>query len=1001
MLSATTSYSQSVDFTRDIRPILSENCFFCHGPDSETREADLRLDTEQSLIQATRSAEDEVPELLRRILSDSHDEVMPPPDSNRQLSVAEKQKIQLWLREGATTAKHWAFSPIVRPPLPNPPSNSDFADGGSLIRNPIDAFVQSRLQQSALHPNPEAHANTLVRRLSLDLTGLPPDPKLVAEFLNQELDYDALVDHLLASPEFGVRMAWDWLDAARYADTNGYQGDRERTMWPWRDWVVQAFNDNMPFDEFTRWQLAGDLMNDATEEQKLATAFCRNHMINGEGGRIAEENRVEYVFDMAETTGTVWLGLTFNCCRCHDHKYDPISNEDYYRFFAFFNQTPVTGKGGDPQTAPNMSVATNMQQAKLDSLSKERRTLASNISELTHKLLPRQAEWEKAQLANTDSSDWQPLKLTSAEARNQRLTVLADNSILADGNSNPVNDTYSLVASTSLDTIRALRLEALQHKDFNNSLSRAASGNFVLTDIKFEVVAKNALPRELRIASADATFEQGNHKIENAFDSDSESGWAVYEGKRVDRPHAAVFRFEEPVKLSSDSEVRITLSHNSKHANHNLGRFRISLTQEENATLESPNTGLHDALKLEASQRTEEQQKLIRQNYLEHAPAYVSLSKKFEALGKEEESLRKSLPKVMIMGELAKPRKTYILERGLYNKPTSEVDAGIPAFLSSTSPIKNRLELADWLVGPHNPLTARVTVNRIWQMFFGTGLVKTTEDFGAQGEIPEHRELLDWLSYEFRESGWNVKALIRLIVTSHTYRQSSQRLHTAQQEVDPENRLYSRASRFRLPSWMLRDQALAVSGLLSDVRSGPATNSYQPAGVWEEATFGKKKYQQGKGDELYRRSLFIFWRRIIAPTVFFDNSTRQTCTVKTGRTNTPLHSLLTLNATTYVEAARKLAETTLCDFADASEKEKLNIIFQRLLARPATAYESKVLIAALERSRLQYMASPELAAQLLAIGDSSNSTECEPTELASWAALCLAVLNLDETLTRE
>jgi hypothetical protein len=771
--------ADEIDFVRDIRPILSENCSFCHGPDEATREADLRLDTADGawgVIEKHHSAESE---FFRRITTQDADELMPPPDSNRQLTEREIELIRRWIDLGAPWEQHWSFGPLESPPIP-----AIALPGDVPLRNPIDAFVRQQLALEQLPPSPEAPKSTLIRRLSLDLTGLPPTPDQVDEFLADERPdaYERLVERLLQSPHYGQRMAWDWLDAARYADTNGYQGDNERTMWPWRDWVVQAFNDNLPYDQFTVWQLAGDLLPEASDEQKLATGFCRNHMINGEGGRIAEENRVEYVMDMTETMGTVWLGMTLNCCRCHDHKYDPITNREYYQLFAIFNQTPVDGGGGDPQTAPNLARPSAAQ--------------ASQLAEL------------EGEIAGLDA------ELASLPAQ-------------ADGSDNP--------AAKSLQDRRA-------------------------------------------------------------------------------------------------------------------------------------------------------------------------------ALVAQRNELHKGVAKVMVMAERDQPRPSHVLSRGLYNKPADEVSPSLPAFLppladstdsaSGDSPRVDRLTLARWLVDTNHPLTARVTVNRFWQQVFGIGLVKTTEDFGSQGEIPVQMDLLNWLAHRFEHDGWDVKELMRLIVTSHTYRQSSRVTDLLAYQRDPENRLLARGARYRMPSWMLRDQALAAGGLLSSAGDGPAVNTYQPAGVWEEASFHNKTYQRDSGERLYRRSLYTFWRRIIAPTMFFDNASRQTCTVKVSRTNTPLHALQTLNNVAYVEAARVLAQDAIAGQC-GSDAERTDFVMRRVIARPADPRERQVLLGGLERTRQQYAEQPEEALRLVSLGEFPRDPALDPIEHAAWTSLCLAVLNLDETLTRE
>ena len=793
------AWGADIDFTRDIRPLLSENCFFCHGPDEERREADLRLDTEAGLATVITAGDRQHSELVKRLLSSDPDEVMPPPDSNRHTTAAQAELIARWIDEGAKWQIHWAFSRLTAPPIP---AQADTATVPQ--RNAIDTFVQAKLVESGLSPSPEAERRTLIRRLSLDLTGLPPTPTEVAAFVEDPSEdaYEQVVDRLLDSPEYGQRMAWDWLDAARYADTNGYQGDGERTMWPWRDWVVNAFNKNVPFDQFTVWQLAGDLLPGATDEQKLATGFLRNHMINGEGGRIAEENRIEYDFDMSETTGTVWLGLTMNCCRCHDHKYDPLTNRDYYSLLAYFDQTPVTGAGGNPQTPPLVSWPSADQKSKLEAL------------------------------------------------------------------------------QAAIDEQRGV------------------------------------------LALINASVEQ-----------------------RPPRPRTKL----------TDSTLPLCVT---------------------------------------------------------WLPEHQAAQQRLDALQSERQGLERQVPQVMVMQDMPEPRKSFMFARGLYSQPTQEVTAAPPAFLPQTRSVglvpqtadekadkpQNRLSLAQWIVDKENPLTARVTVNRLWQQFFGIGLVKTSEDFGVQGESPRQLDLLNWLAADFRDSGWDVKRLVRLIVTSHTYRQSSRQ--TAEQAAgDPQNRWLARGSRFRLPSWMLRDQALAASGLLSPIVAGPGVNTYQPAGVWEEATFGTKTYTLGSGEQLYRRSLFIFWRRIVAPTLFFDTATRQTCTVKTARTNTPLQSLLTLNDTTYVEAARTLAQAAMLSNSN-DDAQRLNFVMGRVLARDASSAEQDVLLAALQRNLHTFDTQAD-PLEILSVGQSPRASELDAKLHASWTVVCLAILNLDETLNHE
>jgi len=829
---AQASSAEPVRFSRDILPILSDNCFHCHGPDEKHREGGLRLDDEVAAKQVREARAAVVPgkstasELVRRITSHDADEVMPPKDSKRKLTADQIALLKRWVDEGAVWGKHWAYESPQRPPLPAV-KNSNWP------RNEIDSFVLQRLDREGLTPSAEASPEVLIRRVYLDLIGLPPTVEEVDEFVRRfrsstlnegesgrggdgEKAYSALVDKLLASPEYGERWAWEWLDAARYADTGGYQGDPERTMWPWRDWVIRAINSNQPYDQFTIDQLAGDLLPDATADQRVATAFNRNHMFNAEGGRIPEETRVENVMDRLETTGTVWLGLTIGCARCHDHKFDPISQREYYQLYAYFNNTSETGSGRSGQAAPVIEAASDEQRSKL------------------------------------------------AEARK---------------------------ASEAI----GVRVEA----------------------------------EELRV------FPRADGKT--AFDSD--------EGKKLPEKVAASLARKPHQR---DRESRTELANLFKDRDAPYGK----LLAELNATIA------------------------------------------------RQESADAAIPRVMVMDDMAQPRETFILVRGAYNKTADKVSAALPQVLPKLpeGAPNNRLGMARWLVDPQHPLTARVTVNRFWQSYFGYGLVKTVEDFGVQGERPSHPELLDWLATEFIRSGWDVKRLHKLIVTSATYRQSSHVSPTLW-ERDPDNRLLARGARFRMPSWMIRDVALDIAGLLVDRHSGQPTKPYQPADIWEEATFGKKTYVQDHGENLYRRSLYIYWRRIVGPTLFFDSSARQVCTVKQVRTNTPLHALTTLNDITFVEAARTLAQQVLQ--SASSKQDVAGAAFRKALSRNPSTQELNVLTATHARLRDEYRQDSEAARKLLAVGESPRDARLDPAEHAALTALCTMILNLDEFLTKQ
>lgn len=993
ILSAKPAVGQStaaIDFNRDIRPILSENCYFCHGPDADHREAGLRLDVEAEARNAIAPGHSKNSELFLRISSDDSDHMMPPPDSNRQLNPEQIAIVQQWIDEGATWAQHWAFAPVRKPDLP-----TDKA---------IDTLIERKLKQHGLTFSPQADRATLIRRVSLDLTGLPPTVAQLDEFLSDESTdaYAQMVNRFLDSAAYGERMAWNWLDAARYADTNGYQGDNERTMWPWRDWVVSAYNQNMPFDQFSTWQLAGDLLPNATDEQILATGFNRNHPINGEGGRIAEENRIDYGMDMAETAGTVWMGLTFNCCRCHDHKYDNLTQDDYYSLFAFFDQTPVDGSGGNAQTPPVLAVPSDSQRRQKRELETTVKTLEEKLTQQAQNLAGNQRAWELAELKKTnESTSWIPLHATRFTANASQLKLLDDLSLLASG-ANPDQDDYQIAGTTPLQRITAVRLEVLNHPTMNaGGLSRSPSSNFVLTDFSVAIQLPDQAEQVLPIANAQADFEQPNHAVTRAIDENPESGWAVWKnGQQKKREHQAIFVLQDAAAIPDHALVKVLLRHQSKHKQHNIGRFRLSFTDQPEPNLPGGTSDLLAAIQTPVATRSEAQKKLVLKTFLARDPVYTSIQQQLESARLNLRDLNRAIPQVMVMKDLPTPRKSYRLHRGSYEEPRNEVSARVPQVFSPlpANQTPNRLALANWLFEDANPLTARVAVNRLWTQIFGIGLVKTLEDFGVQGEPPSHPELLDWLAAEYRDSGWDTKHMIRILVNSRTYRQSS-RSTDQLRELDPENRLHARAPRYRLPSWMIRDHALAASGSLVKTMGGQPVNTYQPSGVWEEASFGKKVFTLGTGEDLYRRTLYTFWRRIAAPTMLFDNADRMTCSVKTYRTNTPLHALNTLNDVTFVEASRMLA-TTVLQTAN-NDNDRLDIVFRRVLSRLPDPPERELLIRALDRTRQQFKSDLDAARKFISTGQSGCDPALNEVELASWTSLCLAVLNLDEAMSRQ
>ncbi len=1008
------AFAGAIDFSRDIQPILSENCYHCHGPDAKARKAELRLDQREGAMRVqdgvavVKPGDSNASALIERIFTTDTDDVMPPLKSNRTLTPAQKELLRRWVDEGAKWGEHWAFVAPKRPVTAmvkaradlsavNPPPELASASA-SAARNAIDAFIFKRLADEKLMPSPEASREKLLRRVTLDLTGLPPTPEELDAFLADRSPdaYGRNVDRLLASPRYGERMVWEWLEAARYADTNGYQGDPTRSMWYWRDWAAGAFNANMPFDQFTIEQIAGDLLPEPKHEQLVATGFHRNHMINGEGGRIAEESRVDYVQDRVETTGTVWLGLTFNCCRCHDHKFDPITQREYYQLSAYFNSIEETGANDAGGLAkPIISFASDAQRQQLAVLDQKEKEVSRARIAVEQRLGADQSALEKALLGadgKLPEAKWQGLTPNEIYSANgATLAVLEDGSIRASGIS-PKTDDYNVTIHTTLGGITAFKLEALPDDSFvNKGPGRSDNGNFVLTEVSLQ---DGGAPVVLHAVIAD--FSQGGFSAHAVFDG-SKKGWAIM--PEFAKAHTLVFAADKALPNGGTRALGFRLSFGFGRE-HTLGRFRISATTDNPALLRPVPDSIRKIVAKPAAQRTKGERDELTAFQSETSPELAAANKAVEAARKAKADFEKSLPRTMVMREREQPRETFILVKGAYNQYADKVTHGVPAKLAPlpTDAPKNRLALAKWLVAPENPLTARVTVNRIWQQFFATGIVKSADNFGLQSDAPSHPELLDWLAVDFRESGWDVKRLVKLIVMSATYRQSS---HVApgMAERDPENRLLARGPRHRLPSWMLRDEALAASGLLVEKVGGPPVKTYQPSGIWEDATFGKITYAQDHGESLYRRSLYIFWRRIVAPTMFFDVANRQGCAVKTGRTNTPLHALITMNDITFAEAARALAQRTLLEPGD--DAARVAAMFRRCTSRLPDESESGVLVERLRKLREAYSQDAEAARKVVAVGESKADATLAVAELAAWTGLGSIVLNLDESLSNE
>jgi len=1006
-----THASDKVDFDRDIRPILSNTCYTCHGPDANKRATELRFDVEESLfdehdepvVVRGKPAESA---LIARVTSGDPDYRMPPVDSKQQLSKSQIELLTQWVEQGAPYSGHWSFQPVIRPEPPE-------VTPAQWPQNGIDHFVLNRMTERKLHPSKRASKETLIRRVTLDLIGLPPTLADVDTFLADESPnaFEKVVDRLFASERFGEHFATGWLDAARYADSNGYQQDRTRTLWPWRDWVVRAFNSNMPFDQFTIEQLAGDQLENASLDQQIATGFQRNHMLNGEGGRIAEESRVEYVMNRTETTGAVWLGLTVGCARCHDHKYDPISQREFYQLYSYFNSIDESGRvdaGGNAN--PVLSVPTKEQSAqkvelgtKLAKLQKELRSVMTAA---------RQLAWEKAKLAELSKDNrppvWELLKPERfVSEQGQTMTVQADGSMLLTGK-NPKNDNYEIEFVSGSSGITGIRIEAVPHADFTKGgFARSDSGNFVLTD--FSVAARRSKEKEfspVKIGSAKASFEQGGLKIEKSFDGNPATGWAVHNPSNMTIPRQAVYVFEKPIGGSEGTALIVRMRHESPHAFHNLSRFRILVTTQPEPKLDTSDGGretLVSALKIESAKRNDAQKKLVAEKFRKGDSEVVAVQKKVDATKKQQSDLDKQIVRTMVMRERKDARETFVLNRGVWDQPIKDqpIQPATPDCLPGLpdEAPKNRLTLATWVVSKENPLTPRVVVNRYWQHFFGTGLVTTVEDFGSQGERPTHPQLLDWLAAEFVESGWNVKHMLKLIVMSAAYQQSSTAT-PEMLEVDSSNQWIARGARFRLTSQAIRDQALMVSGLLVNKLGGPPVKPYQPLGIWSDLSLGKIKYVQDHGESLYRRTLYTFWRRASSPTMLFDVASRQVCKVRTSRTNTPLHALVLMNDETYVEAARKLAERVLLE-GGASDEGRLSYGFRLATCRHATDPECSVLTEVLMKVRADYASDAQKVDALLSRGESPVNEKLERNEVASFAAVMNMILNLDEVITKE
>ncbi|MEM7313103.1 MAG: PSD1 and planctomycete cytochrome C domain-containing protein [Planctomycetota bacterium] len=1030
-LFAATAQSDELSFNRDIRPLLSDRCYSCHGPDEAHREADLRLDKfETAHESAIVAGEPDSSEMVERITSTDADYRMPPPESGKSLSPEEIAILKRWITAGGKYEKHWAF---IAPRRHDPPKSPD---SKAWSRNPIDDFVHKRMLAAGLSPSPESKKETLIRRVTLDLTGLPPTPKQVTEFVADQSPnaYEKVVDRLLASTAYGERMAQVWLDAARYADTMGYQADWERYQWRWREWVIDAYNRNLPFDQFTIEQLAGDLLPDASVEQMIATGFNRNHRINDEAGIIPEEYLVEYIVDRVETTSATWLGLTMGCARCHDHKFDPISQEDFYSVFAFFNGVPEKGKEGRKGYAdPYLRVAVRCRQGEYESLKDSAANLDRQLKQFTvsDESLNEWAE-EAAAILAAEEYPWEtvnPTRLTSNESLD--FERQEDGSFLvAEKTRLP---TYTVeIKPTSTTLITGIQLEALTHPVFNGRLS-TGNGNIVLTEFSVaQQLADSANINPIKIAAAYADYAQNRYPVSDSIDGRKNTGWAV-DGNTRKQDRRAVYRFAEAVEVKPGDKLIVNMEHTSRYPNHSIGRFRLSLTSTK-----APGLGNNAGFPTDIAKRLQmPHDSWSRKDVAAMRNYYRTVADETAELRADATAAKDALKQfekdhttyVMVMREMKKPRETFVLNRGVYNQPAKQVTAKVPATLLGDLPDgapANRLGFARWLVSGQHPLTARVVVNRYWAMLFGNGLVPTVEDFGLQGEYPTHPQLLDWLATEYPRLGWDTKELLKLIVNSATYRQSS-KVTPESDERDPQNRLLSRMSRVRLPAESIRDLAVFASGKMNRTIGGPSVKPYQPDGLWREISFQDKKrstdfYVQDKGDKLYRRSLYTFWKRSVPPPSMsvFDAPSREACVLRRSTTNTPLQALTLMNDVTFVEASRLLAERTLLsatvsgkalaaggrelESGPISSKQAdiaLRFAFATLLSRQPSESELAILQRGYSTRRQYFEKNPKAAESLIAVGDTQPDKSLPPVDLATMSTCVMNILNLDETITRE
>jgi len=996
-------------FNRDIQPILSDNCYLCHGPDEGTRKARLRLDVRETALEkeAFVPGQPDASELVARIFATDEDDVMPPPDSHKTLKPEQKELLKRWIAEGAVYQKHWAYEPPARPEVP-------------AGQNGIDYLVGRRLKEIGLKPSPEADRRTLARRLNFDLIGIPPRPDEVAAFeKNRAKDaYARLVEGLLASPHYGERMAIPWLDVVRFADTIGYHSDNPRNIWPYRNYVIDAFNRNKPFDQFTREQLAGDLLPNPTQETRVASAFNRLLLTTEEGGAQAKDYEARMLTDRVRAVSSVWLGQTIGCAQCHDHKFDPTTQRDFYALGAFFADIEETIIG---RREDGMLVPTDEQAAELAKRKAEIKRLQAEYEAPHPELTGPLANWSRVQReALRRDAGWTSLRPVKSEsAGDAKLELKDDASILVSGKK-PDTDTYTLRIAGVPPQTTAFRLEALPDDSLPaKGPGRAGNGNFVLSEVIASVVGTDGATREIKFAGARAGFEQtqvADKHPDKAWSAASaigggakgeKFGWAVL--PEVNKRHHLVLALAEPLTLADGEELALQLKQNNGDGGHTLGRFRISATEDAglaDAALPAPlPEEIIAILTPEASVSDEQQAKLLAY-FKGVAPELAGLRQQLAAAQKAHNDYEGSIARCIVSVPAKQPRTVRLLPRGNWMIETGDVmKPALPGYLTETYAVPanralNRLDLADWLISRQNPLTARVVMNRLWKQFFGTGLSKVLDDFGMQGEPPRNPELLDWLAVEFMDSGWDMKHMVRLIVNSRTYRQVS----TASPELlarDPDNRELARQSRWRVEAELVRDNALSLAGLLVPTIGGPSVKPYQPEGYWENLNFPVRQYEHDRNEDQYRRGLYTWWQRSYAhPSMLaFDAPTREECAAERSRSNIPQQALVLLNDPTYVEAARVFAARIVKEGGETTD-DRIRWAWQQVLLRQPDAKELATLRDLVAKHASEYASDRAAAAALLKVGLKPVPAEVDAAELATWTSIARVILNLHETVTR-